>query len=411
MKGTVQLCLRYSTLALGAFCASSASAQSANDEVAPKPGENALHVAGRPLYISPMISFVVNDNSREAKNGIGGALTIGSMLTDTFAVEASAFYLNSKPDDYQLSGFDRTMKTYGYGASVLAFPFSGKLTNLYGLAGVHYSDHDNAPNGSTSPTSLVDYDGISYDAGVGLMLGSQMFGLPAAFRIESRYRFETLKSSDHAGSDNEKNFGDVIFNLGVVVPLFHRDPPPPADQPAPSAEVVAIPDADGDGIPDDADQCPDTPAGSPVDTSGCPAAPPAPPKPPCKLPSAANEVVDLSGCATGDVIVLNGVTFDFDTSRLTPNAKVILDQVINALKTAQQIKVEVGGHTDSKGSDEYNQRLSERRADAVTNYLVQGGIALDRLSSAGYGETKPVADNDTDEGRELNRRVELTIRE
>jgi outer membrane protein OmpA-like peptidoglycan-associated protein len=103
------------------------------------------------------------------------------------------------------------------------------------------------------------------------------------------------------------------------------------------------------------------------------------------------------------------VNFDFDKSTLTANAKTILDNVAEELAAYPAIKVEVGGHTDAKGSDEYNQSLSERRAASVMKYLASKDVASDRMTSAGYGESKPVADNETDEGRELNRRVELRI--
>lgn len=129
---------------------------------------------------------------------------------------------------------------------------------------------------------------------------------------------------------------------------------------------------------------------------------------PCKSP-VPGERISLNGCGTGDVIVLRGVNFEFDKSRLTPNAKTILDGVAEELVAYPEIKIELGGHTDAKGSDEYNQSLSERRAASVVAYLKGRGITNDRMSSAGYGESQPVADNETDEGRELNRRVELKV--
>jgi outer membrane protein OmpA-like peptidoglycan-associated protein len=187
---------------------------------------------------------------------------------------------------------------------------------------------------------------------------------------------------------------------------FHKTPAPVAPaEPPPVAVAPPPPDTDGDGVIDDLDKCPGTPTGTPVDDKGCPLPPP---PPPCKAPQA-GERISLTGCGTGDVIVLRGVNFEFDKARLTPNAKTILDNVGDELVANPQINVELGGHTDSKGSDEYNQKLSERRAKSVVQYLVGRGIDNGRMTAAGYGETQPVADNDTDEGRELNRRVELKI--
>ena len=74
-----------------------------------------------------------------------------------------------------------------------------------------------------------------------------------------------------------------------------------------------------------------------------------------------------------------------------------------------KMKIEISGHTDNKGSDEYNQKLSENRAKSVVDYLVEKGITQDQLIFKGYGETKPIASNDTDEGQQLNRRIEFEI--
>ena len=138
--------------------------------------------------------------------------------------------------------------------------------------------------------------------------------------------------------------------------------------------------------------------------------PPAPPPPPCELPTA-GQPIDLRGCKTGDTVVLRGVNFEFDKATLTLNAKTILDGVADALTKRPDIKVEIDGHTDGKGSIAYNQKLSERRADSVKQYLVGRGIDAGRMSTKGFGKTQPIADNNTEEGRELNRRVELKVTE
>jgi OOP family OmpA-OmpF porin len=135
-----------------------------------------------------------------------------------------------------------------------------------------------------------------------------------------------------------------------------------------------------------------------------------PPPPPCQ-PPAPGQPINLEGCKVGDTIVLRGVNFEFDKARLTVNAKTLLDQVADALLARPDIKVEIDGHTDSKGSDAYNQNLSQRRAESVKQYLVGRGIDAGRMTTQGFGESKPVADNSTAEGRELNRRVELKITE
>ena len=106
-------------------------------------------------------------------------------------------------------------------------------------------------------------------------------------------------------------------------------------------------------------------------------------------------------------LVLDGVNFDFDKATLRQEDIAIIDKDVTGLDKWGNVNIEVAGHTDSRGSDKYNMKLSQRRAEAVRNYLISKGIAADRLTAKGYGESQPVADNDTDEGRFKNRRVEL----
>jgi len=108
-------------------------------------------------------------------------------------------------------------------------------------------------------------------------------------------------------------------------------------------------------------------------------------------------------------IVLRGVYFDFDKSEIRPDARPVLDEGIRVLKEQGAVKVAAEGHTDSVGTEEYNQKLSLRRAEAVKAYLVAGGIAPERVQVTGFGEVLPVASNDTEDGRAQNRRVELRL--
>lgn len=106
-------------------------------------------------------------------------------------------------------------------------------------------------------------------------------------------------------------------------------------------------------------------------------------------------------------IVLRGVEFAFNKAELTGTSSVILDVAVDQLKSCPGIPMEIDGHTDSVGPEDYNQRLGQRRAEAVRGYLVSKGLSSSRLTARSYGETRPVASNDTDEGRQTNRRVEL----
>ncbi len=114
----------------------------------------------------------------------------------------------------------------------------------------------------------------------------------------------------------------------------------------------------------------------------------------------------------GDNITLNmpsNITFDFDSSTLKPQFTPILDNVAQTLTQYNQTVVEVAGHTDSVGTDSYNQALSERRANAVAGYLGSHGVMQQRMITVGAGESRPVASNDTESGRAQNRRVEITL--
>jgi outer membrane protein OmpA-like peptidoglycan-associated protein len=114
----------------------------------------------------------------------------------------------------------------------------------------------------------------------------------------------------------------------------------------------------------------------------------------------------------GDNIMLNmpsGITFDFDRYDLKPQFRPVLDNLAGTLNEYNQTRIEVVGHTDSKGSDAYNQTLSQNRANAVAGYLGSRGVASSRMIVSGAGETRPVASNDTEAGRAENRRVEITL--
>jgi outer membrane protein OmpA-like peptidoglycan-associated protein len=174
-------------------------------------------------------------------------------------------------------------------------------------------------------------------------------------------------------------------------------------------------DSDGDGVYDGIDKCPGTPKGATVDSSGCPKdsdgdgvfdgidqCP----------GTRAGAQVNSVGCEVlfeegRDTLVLQDINFEFDSFELTAESKKILDSVSESLRHFEDARVEVAGHTDSRGSESYNLKLSQSRADAVRSYLISNGIGEGRLVAKGYGESASIADNSTEEGRAENRRVEL----
>ncbi|NGP53390.1 OmpA family protein [Thioalkalivibrio sp. XN8] len=165
----------------------------------------------------------------------------------------------------------------------------------------------------------------------------------------------------------------------VAAPVARAaEPPPPAPAPPPPPPPPPPPaDSDGDGVPDSIDRCPTTPMGARVDSYGC----------------SCDFTMSLA--------------FEFGSATLSAADKAMLDEIIPTLRDLTFIRGVIAGHTDSVGPEAYNQQLSERRAQAVKDYLVANGVPAQEFRVVGYGESMPVATNDTAEGRAMNRRVVL----
>jgi OOP family OmpA-OmpF porin len=150
-------------------------------------------------------------------------------------------------------------------------------------------------------------------------------------------------------------------------------------------------DSDGDGVCDGIDKCPNTPAGTKVDETGCP--------------------IEVKEFINTDLISTTAILFDLEKATLKPESKNELDRIGAILIQVPDLIVEIGGHTDATGTDTYNMKLSDERAKAVRDYLVANfpQIKPGNLISKGYGESTPVAPNNTKEGRAKNRRVEFKI--
>lgn len=183
-------------------------------------------------------------------------------------------------------------------------------------------------------------------------------------------------------------------------------------------DVMAAPpappaDSDGDGVPDSIDKCPGTPAGATVDADGCEIDSDGDGVPDSRdrCPNTpANTKVDAYGCTIIEDVTINLVEgeFDFDSAVLRPGMEAALDDVASKINaSAGSESLSIVGHTDSSGPEAYNQGLSERRAQAVADYLASKGVSASSMSVSGMGESSPVADNSTSEGRATNRRVEI----
>jgi len=310
------------------------------------------------------------DLGNETKSGAGGSVLFGRHFGDGFGWEAN----------YTAS----TVQTDAIGAGNLY------LHNLGGDLTYSFGDRQHL-----TPFLLVggggEYDdvhprkagGVSgyADGGVGLVSGT-FWHNRIRLRAEVRASHDFIHTPEHVGY----GYTDYRAGLGIEIPFYELKPVAPIVVHEEQTKVVEIPwglrDDDGDGVINEKDKCPNTPPNTRVDGDGCP------------IPK---------------VVRLEGVTFAFNKDHLRPDAQTILTWVVGIMQKYPDMQVELAGYTDSIGGAAYNLKLSERRAEAVKAYLVEKGIDAGHIQAKGYGKDNPVASNDTDEGRERNRRVELHI--
>jgi len=343
-------------------------------------------------YLGFMGSYVLPDSDRAVENGLGATAIFGlpgRYLTPELNLSWSHLQssVGGRPDDNYAGGLDLRFNVLPF-ARVTPFL-------LIGGGGV-YED------------SINDWKGYA-NAGGGLLvpLGDSRH---TALRLEGR-RYATFADDLAAGNDR---LWDTRINAGVQF-NFRADEPPPPPPPAP-VPLARVSDSDGDGVPDGGDRCPGTVPGTRVDGVGCPLPPPdsdgdgvldandACPDTPRGLR------VDSRGCVIkAQTLVLRNINFEFNKATLTPDSRIALDGIARGLRGQPTMEVSLEGHTDHIGSDAYNLRLSRARAAAVRDYLISQGLGARRLASQGYGESRPVADNRTDEGRAQNRRVEFRV--
>ncbi|PBJ82676.1 hypothetical protein CMZ84_11085 [Lysobacteraceae bacterium NML93-0399] len=326
-------------------------------------------------YLTSSVGYNFQAEDRRTDDTPFVTLGMGKFISPNWSIDGELNYQNPGFDS-SVEGANNDLNWSQYGISVdfrYHFINEARAWNPYLLFGVGYQRSEEEFDNFPSPDSPGENKDGNFAAKVGAGLQTT-FENRVAVRAEVAYRADFNDSSyaangprDWAGyphNAEESYFGDVMASVGIVVPLG----PPPAP-PAP------------------------------------PAPPPPPPAPAPAPPPPAPITIDL-----------NGVNFDFDRSTLRPDAVAILNEAVEILRRYPELRVEVAGHTDSIGSDAYNQRLSERRAQAVYDYMTSNGITADRLvGPVGYGESRPIAPNtnadgsDNPEGRARNRRTELNV--
>jgi OOP family OmpA-OmpF porin len=341
-------------------------------------------------YIAPMAAYTDDDGERRLDDSIGGAeFRVGWNWTDTFALEGLLGY--HKIDGWP-SWPDVPERQYqeflDLGLNVVTTLNSKGTFSPYLIFGAGYLGTETELGAKDSSPSGT--------AGLGMKV---RFGYsPWSLRAEWRMR--------HAfGGDN--SFTDRIASLGVWYSFGASESALATAITEP--EAVVEPDRDGDGVADSRDACPNSPRGIPVDPTGCPQD--------IDQDGVANDrdhctgtgagvKVDANGC---DIIELKPVYFETESAELHETSTGALDETVSILSRYPELQVEIGGHADARGPEDYNMGLSLRRAEAVRGYLEQAGVDPARLTVRGYGELRPVTSNETVLGRADNRRVELSV--
>ena len=325
----------------------------------------------QPFHITGQAGALYTDSDRNMRDDdVWLSVGFGYFVTNNFSV------------DLEYDTFKGTWRDYQEAVPGASYDQWG-MKNI-GLMGRYYfTNWKVRPFVAAGMGSLSHRNVSSEEDAISLSLGG---GLRGQFTKHFGGSAQLLYRKDRENDTRpgQGPYGDWILSIGLSYDFGGKEPPPPPppEEPAPPPPPPPNPDLDGDGVLNEHDKCPNTRPGA---------------------------VVDLDGCEVEAVIELEGVHFDFDKATLKPEAKAVLNEAAALLAKHDRVVVEVAGHTDSTGPEAYNQKLSERRAMAVQDYLVEQGVRASRLSAKGYGEAMPVASNDSKEGRAENRRVELIV--
>jgi outer membrane protein OmpA-like peptidoglycan-associated protein len=352
-----------------------------------------------PIGLAALLDLRLPTGDKSAFASDGLALQPGLVATHTFGrlrVDAQVGYLFRQPGQYAQLVVDDGL-TYGLGTSLpLANPegtgLASRTRAMAELVGGWPRGNDASTERYRAPLSVRGGlrtalgRGFSVEAGAGTGIGEAGYGRES-WRVFGGIRWSprpaerpSSAASTPANARPGDRDGDGVPDEKDVCP----------DQPGP-AELDGCPDRDGDFIPDWQDKCPDVPGLAEYD--GCPA-PPGP-------------VVEIE---TEKLSLRDAIHFDTAKATIKHQSDHVLDAIATLLKDHPELKrIRVEGHTDNVGAAAYNKDLSQRRADSVVRALIQRGVAAGRLTAAGYGLERPIADNRTALGRAKNRRVEFTI--
>lgn len=357
--------------------ATDAAAAPAADSMAPpviidtpaESSDDVVLVAGPNQYFSVLGGYFRADKDRAtSRKGITGSLIYGYRFSPLLGLELNV--MGSTLDTGGGAGTD----FYQQGGTVdLVLDLYDRATSWtpFFLIGGGATQNDVTPDSE---------DSIDFIANVGLGVVTKPFtSLGIKLRAEGRYQYDNFQSG----------YQDIRALAGIEIPFGARKVavaalPPPVVEIREVFVPVPFVDSDKDTVEDSRDKCPDTPEGLKVDANGC--------------------------VIIGQSLELKGVTFEFNSAKLQLNAQTVLDYVVKGMKGQPSMSVEIAGHTDSVGPQAVNQKLSEKRAASVRDYLVSQEIDAGRLTAKGYGETQLLVNPDPDAlSRERNRRVVFVV--
>jgi OOP family OmpA-OmpF porin len=327
-------------------------------------------------YVTGGLGANLQDKDRGTEDVAFYTLGFGKFITPNWSLDLEL--------NHQNPGFESNddLNFSQYGASVDAryhFIKEGRNWAPYVRMGLGAQKAEEEFDAFPSPSSPGQREDTFAVANLGVGLQGNYDRVSLRGEIASRIAFD----DSSIVAPNENNFSDFLATVTLLVKLGDLAAPVVPDEPEPVQQTCADLDDDGDGVNNCDDKCPNSEAGQAIGPDGCP--------------------VPLT-------IDLKGVNFDFDKDTLRPDAEAILAEAVSILQKYPQLKVEVAGHTDSVGTEQYNQGLSERRAATVYKYLTDNGVGADRLVGPnGFGESRPIDTNDTAEGRARNRRTELNV--
>ncbi len=369
---------------LGALLAGACLCLGSMQALADEPGDT---------YISLMGSGVSADSERLVDDGLAGAqVAIGRALSKHWNIEGAFGFLNLSGDS-DLGGIDQDQ-----------IYLNVNLLNIYNRDG-RFKPYLLGGIGYVQTTAYSQPDRNNFQADVGAGAFVPVFNDRTHFRAELLARWE----------DDDVSFTDVILNIGFTFQFGGEPAPQSEPEPEPAPEPVVVQDEDNDGVPDTTDRCPGTPPGELVDEYGCTLdsdGDGVPDEIDKCWDTPPNTEVDETGCpivVVPEIIELPGVNFRTNSDMLLDGANTVLNEAARVLLDNPAVVVEVAGHTDSEGDELYNASLSLSRALAVRDYLIGVGVDPARITARGYGESEPIADNGTAEGRARNRRVELRV--